>query len=286
MKSIYILIAAIILSVVIYGCEDPVPTNYKEEYVVEALLFVGEPIEDIKVLRTLPIMQEFNYDSSIVRDAVVRIMGEDRVFELEIDTSVSGYYFADKSYKIKANTEYRLECVLPNGETVTGKTITPAPSEWIKPPPPMIQFPIDTSNFATPDSLYIEWKKMPGYSFYALRINNLDSLEYGIYLDNVPDDELNRRVHGPPRGDRFFRETATWLLAPTSKTPVIWTIFKWFGPHEVSVMVPDYNFIEWFLQYSTGSQYNDLLGSIEGGKGVFGSASIIRDSTFLLKNQP
>jgi hypothetical protein len=46
--------------------------------------------------------------------------------------------------------------------------------------------------------------------------------------------------------------------------------------------------IEWFKQTRFGpNQYNPLLGSIKGdGIGVFGSASVVRQRQFLLKNQP
>jgi hypothetical protein len=271
--------------ILISGCEDPVPTDYTEEYLVEGILMVGEPIRDIRVLRTLPITQKFVYDSTIVRTANVRIIGDNKVFELEIDTSVYGYYYSG-DYLVKAETEYRLEAEMPDGSVFRGKTTTPPYTQWVKMPPDTIFFPKDTLNLTTPDSLYMEWESIPGYSFYMVRINCLDTLEYGKYLADVADEEKNRRVFGPPKSDYAFRETSSWILLPASKTPVVWSVFKWYGLHEVKIMVPDFNFIEWFLQYGTSSQYNDLLGSIENGKGAFGSASAIRDTSFLIKNQP
>jgi len=66
----------------------------------------------------------------------------------------------------------------------------------------------------------------------------------------------------------------------------VWSAFKWFGLHEVAVMAADWNLVRWYLQNVGVNAVNPLLGSVEGGIGVVGSAYAIRDTFFLLKNQP
>ena len=68
--------------------------------------------------------------------------------------------------------------------------------------------------------------------------------------------------------------------------PIIWNFFKWFGMHEVSIYAPDENFLNWALQYFINSNYDSRHNSINGGIGVFGSASVVRDTSFIIKNQP
>ena len=113
----------------------------------------------------------------------------------------------------------------------------------------------------------------------------LDTLNYGKYL-TPPTAEMNRRINLPFRNDRAYRETATLLPIPNSQTPVVWNTFKWFGLHEVGVYVPDWNFLRWYIQSQTRSQIDPLLSSIKGGYGYFGSASVIRDTSVIIKNQP
>jgi hypothetical protein len=49
----------------------------------------------------------------------------------------------------------------------------------------------------------------------------------------------------------------------------------------------DFNYLRWVLQRLSASEYNELLGSVEGnGIGVFGSLHAVKDTFFLIKNQP
>jgi hypothetical protein len=43
--------------------------------------------------------------------------------------------------------------------------------------------------------------------------------------------------------------------------------------------------MEWLIQTMSAS-YDPLMSSIEGGEGVFGSASTVKEKFFLYKNQP
>ncbi|MCE5304372.1 hypothetical protein LLG34_01535 [bacterium] len=85
--------------------------------------------------------------------------------------------------------------------------------------------------------------------------------------------------------EAYYRDLSYWVIVPSSKVPVVWTVFKWYGLHEVSVYAPDFNFLRWMVQTMTG-EINPLLSSVKGAFGYFGSASVIRDTSVILKNQP
>jgi hypothetical protein len=76
MKKIILILA---MTFIFGACEDPAPVDiYEPKYVLEALLFVDEPIEGITLIKTQPLIEEFNIDSAQVRDASIIIRGDGR----------------------------------------------------------------------------------------------------------------------------------------------------------------------------------------------------------------
>jgi len=286
----HILITAILISLIFTSCEDPVPFDYEPQNYIEGALVVGEPIDNIIVMRSQPIQESFNYESSLVRDAEVTINFDDRELNLQIDdTGESGYYYAEE-YLVEEGKEYNLIVKFADGTTVTGNTITPSAPIWIKPPPETIQYPKDTINKDTRDTIIWDGESLNN-GYWGISVKTLDTLEYGLYLDNVPFEEKNRRVFrrngNNPQSEWRYKELATWGIIPSNQTPVIWDLFRWYGIHEITVSNMDYNYLRWVLQRLSASEYNELLGSVEGnGIGVFGSLNSVKDTFFLIKNQP
>lgn len=285
MKKLFIII---LLSIAIFSqsCEDLPPSVYIEEYVLEALILVDEPIQGIILTKTMPLSEKYVYDSAMIRDATVIIKEGDEEFELKFrpkEDGIRGYYYPDTTYLVKAQTNYTIEVTMPNGNKITGSTLTPSKTAWEKRPNDFVNFPKDSINLPPTDT--IAWQKVSGFDFFLLAFTNLDTLDYGKYLD-PPTTELNRRIERPWREDRFYREVTGIGPIPASKTPIIWSIFRWFGKHSVTIYSPDWNFLRWFLQAQGRAQAEPILTSIEGGIGFFGSAHAIRDTFFLVKNQP
>jgi hypothetical protein len=286
MKKIILYINLILIVSFINSCEDPVPNDYTPDNIVEAILIVDEPIQNITVMRSQPLDIKFNYDSSMIKDANVVITGDGQDFVLKYRTREDGkigYYFADTNYKVKPQIEYKLKITLNDGKVITGSTVTPSRTEWSFPPKDFYQFPLDTIKLPATDS--IGWKKVPSFEFYLVSIKNLDTLNYGSYLTPATG-EMNRRIDNGFRSERFFRETAVINPIPNVRTSVVWNVFKWYGKHELAIYVPDFNLLRWYLQAQTKGEADPLLTSVKGGIGYFGSASIIRHNFFLLKNQP
>ncbi len=284
MSKIKYLSIALLLLFLAQACEDPVPTDYIPRNIVQGILIVDDPITNIIVMKSQSIQDSFDFNNSLIRDAEVIIRGDNSEFILVSEQSGSkGYYLEDTTYKVKPNTTYKLEIILNDGTVITGKTTTPERFDWRLKTPHPIQFPLDTIKLPATDS--IAWTVSPGTEFYLIDVRCLDTLNYGQYLD-PKTEELNRRIYKPWRDDDNYFEHSEWALIPNTKTSVVWNIFKWYGRHHVNVYAPDYNFLEWWLQHFASREQNDLLNSIENGIGVFGSAAIIRDTTFLLKNQP
>lgn len=286
-KKIYILLALITLGFGLNSCEDDVLKDYVPKAVIESYLIVGQPIENIIVMKSQPVFSTFNYEKALIRDAKVIVKGDGKVFDLIIDnTGEKGYYAEDKSYLVQPNTEYELEVVLNDGTVMTGKTKTPTEIAWTLRPKQNIQYPVDTTKLHATDS--ISWTKAEGLSFYMANIKCLDTLYYGKYLSPATN-ELNRRVYNMVTvhsdGEEFKEISESPFLA-NNQTSVVWNAFRWFGKHSVSIYAIDENMIQWYLQRFQFREFDERLNSIENGYGCFGSASMITDTFFLVKNQP
>ncbi|MEZ4723076.1 MAG: hypothetical protein R2863_00285 [Candidatus Kapaibacterium sp.] len=294
MKKIIIIILTLLT---LYSCEDPVPTDYVPQNYLEAALLVGQPIDDIILMRTQPINAVFDYESSLIRDAEVIITGDDKEFKLQIDaTGIRGYYSND-DYRIKGNTRYNIEVIMSDGSRITGTTLTPDKVEWVRDLPENIQYPKDTIRKISNDTLI--WEGIPtpieegvikSNGYWGVSVKCLDSLEYGLYLDSVPNSEKNRRLYNAfsnPDNQWRYKELAQWGIIPNKKTPVVWNFFKWYGLHEIAIYNMDNNYIKWFFQRVVQSEFDPNLSTVKGdGIGVFGSLNGIRDTFFLVKNQP
>ncbi len=272
------------------GCEDPVPTDYIPEYVVTAYLIVDEPVRGITLARSQSVVDSFDYAGSAIRDASMKLIsGSDTLDLVYVPNSVLGEYrYPDTTLLIEPKTMYRLEIRLADGSEISGQTLTPERISWIAPPADTLQYPFDTINLPVIDSLEASWTRLPNVDEYLISLTNLDTLDYGRYL-TPPREEKNRRVENliANRSRRRYNETTRWAFLQNTTLPTFWYGYKWYGLHEISVYAPDNNFIEWFKQTRFGpNQYNPLLGSVKGGVGVVGSASVVRHIQFLYKNRP
>jgi hypothetical protein len=276
----------------ITSCEDLPPTSYTVEYVVEAYLIVNQPIQNIVISHSLPTTDTFKIENSIVKDARVEITGGGETFMLNYRTTAKGgeYFFPDTTKLIKEKTLYELHVTTNDGRILTGKTITPQQISWIvgKEPKSVYQYPSDTLNLPSDnDSLVFAWTKAEGLSEYLISLQALDTLEYGKYL-TPPTPELNRRMGRfyDQTDNPQYKETTLYGFLQGNSSNVVWNAFRWFGKNQLTVYAADDNFNRWSKSRWVGNQYDENLGSIKGGVGVFGSASIATQPIFLLKNKP
>lgn len=291
MKIVKIFILVISLLSVI-SCEDPVPNDYQQHNIIEALLIVEQPIRNIKITKTLPLNQKYSYDSALIRDAMVFIYEDSVEMELlfkQSDTAEKcGYYYTDTNYLVKKNTKYNLKIVLPSGEEVTGTTTTPDTIAWIKQIDKYVQYPFDTLNLPNDDRANVEWTPSPkSVMFYVYSLTCLDTLEYGKYLEN-PTQELNNRTRPPKDNgnpDYYWREWTVISPSLTSKFPFMWRMPKWFGRHSLKVYAPDANYSRWLMYVMMAGNLSDKANSVTGCDGFFGSAYLINDEFVLLKNK-
>lgn len=274
----------ILLVIFLFSCVEDNENQFKEEYLLEAFIIVGDPISNIRFMRTIPILDTFSLERVIIQDADIIIFNEiGDTLALELNEDITKAYQAiDKSYLVKENVKYNLKVIYKN-DTMIATTTTPKVFNWFEKAPDIIQYPKDSIKLN--EQVKVKWENPGSFNFYHIVTKCLDTLEYGKYLDSATD-ELNRRIVIFRENDSRYKNITNHGLSPNNEGSIIWTTFKWYGLQEVTIYNPDYNWFRWLGQYFQ-SEYNDILSSVDGKKvrGVFGSASAIRDTTFILKNQ-
>jgi len=274
----------ILLVIFLFSCVEDNENQFKEEYLLEAFIIVGDPISNIRFMRTIPILDTFSLERVIIQDADIIIFNEiGDTLALELNEDITKAYQAiDKSYLVKENVKYNLKVIYKN-DTMIATTTTPKVFNWVEKAPDIIQYPKDSIKLN--EQVKVKWENPGSFNFYHIVTKCLDTLEYGKYLDSATD-ELNRRIVIFRENDSRYKNITNHGLSPNNEGSIIWTTFKWYGLQEVTIYNPDYNWFRWLGQYFQ-SEYNDILSSVDGKKvrGVFGSASAIRDTTFILKNQ-
>ncbi len=298
-KFYFAILFLVITNLIFTSCGDPVPLgDYQERYLIEAFIFVGQPINDIAISKSQNLTDTFRLNKSYkeglaqVKQAYINELDANGnvIKSLKLIPDSLKFYAQDTSYLVKENTKYTIRVEYLDGEITSGETFTPMPTAWdikysIK---KEVQFPFDS--LSAPPTDTIAWLPISSVPYYIIAVKCMDTLEYGKYTPNQNEKEKNRRINRPIRGDNFFKDQTSLGFLPTTKTPVVWSIFKWFGKHEIYLYAPDYNTIRWFLQNRTSREYNSLLSSVKStsgkGIGVFGSSSVIKDTFFLVKNRP
>ncbi len=292
LTTVRLIASVFMMSLLVTSCEDPIPTDYTEELVVEGFTIVGEPLAGIRVMRTLPIGDTFSFAEAGLPDAIVRVYanGQEIPMEYVADNRGGTFRARDTSYRVAASTSYMIR-VEALGKTLEATTITPIPISWVQEGPRMVQFPSpDSLLFPGGDSLVVSWTSVPKTEFYIIALECLDTLGYGAYLD-PPTSDTNTRTPRP-KPDFFNREGTLvanerivfgGTLFTASQT--IWGVFRWHGLHEIKIFAPNREFLEWFYQVGSGrrSTYDYRLSNIKGGLGVWGGASVVKTQKFVKK---
>ena len=138
----------LLLPLFIVACEDSPPTDYIPEPVFTGYIYVDEPITQVSLTRSLATTDSFDVTKSEIDDAVIRIWSDRDTFVLRYeraDGAARGLYRAiDTTKLVEPETTYLMRADLADGTVVTAETRTPGRVEWLRKPPPQLQYPIDT----------------------------------------------------------------------------------------------------------------------------------------------
>ena len=110
-----------------FACEEENLNNIAEnQFVVEAFLFAGEPIDDIRIKSTFPLSQEED-TSAPINDAEVALLKNGQRYPLVASGDEGLYHYPNNDLEVATGDLFQLE-VMHSGITAIAETVVPTPT--------------------------------------------------------------------------------------------------------------------------------------------------------------
>jgi len=184
-----------VASILFFSCHDEnlndIATN---QFVVEAFLYAGEPIDDIRIKTTFPLSDQ--EDTSVpINDAEVALIKNGQRYDL-IPSGDEGFYnYPNNDLNVETNDVFQLE-VIHNGITAKAETTVPTPTtglglsqDSIKVPTlpfgsPMEVIVMTIRNFLTNSSIQATWEN-PEEDLYFMVVESVSDTLDPIFPQQV-----------------------------------------------------------------------------------------------------
>lgn len=298
-KSIY-LIGVLLLALTIAACDSVDSGTFSVEYVVESYLVAGEPLQQVRLSRTTPINQAYEFSDLAVGDARVEIQllgpgGEvdERYAFVPAEDTPGVYRPVEQDVRALPLRTYRLNVEVPGADPITSTTVVPDTFR-------VVSANADTVVFQSTDQLEIEvsLSSSPGrsQSYYIAVTEALDARKEtltpfakSVYERSDGDVSIeNLRVSGSPilNQDNYDLNPNNTL---TIRYP--WLGVAFYGPNRVSLNAIDDNLYDFIRSQSVqqgGSTFSpgeipNPIERVAGARGVFGSYARIFYDVYVLR---
>lgn len=238
--------------------------------VVDAVLYVDRILPEIIITRTRSANIAFTEEAAAVNDAEVTIIQGLAEYRYERVGHLGRYLPPPGSPKVRPGTEYRLH-VRALGKEIRGVTKTPGRLSFDE------VVIVDETSMEVQDRLEprLTPRNQVVYREGLLEVR-FDPLDVEAYQVVVLDREADDEVSSPPLEARDGRLALPWFAIGSS------------GAHEVEVYALDRNLFDFLRSVEASGQnafgFGSLAGdtferpvfNLDGGIGVFGSASVGR----------
>ncbi|HOP49032.1 MAG TPA: DUF4249 family protein [Ignavibacteriales bacterium] len=293
-RKIYITII-IFFSVFFIGCGEGIvdinDISYEPKIVVEAMIYPGQKVNNVKISQNFPLTNSYVDKLNIyISNAEVYIYSGQQKYQLTYDPVTKSYYYAGNDFVIDFNKTYRLEVKA----TIDGKnlfcsaeTYTPAENlivdvnKTIKNDDtiryrsnklPIVTFkPISNINFYPIANTFVE--KADSLSFIS---ENIFGLEYKDIKDKIVD----------------YKERYTWLQNIKDVSFFIsksldWFDFIFYGKYKLTLYAANQDYQSYLLTASRtqeidGNFHEPRFNILGDGIGYFASAVKFEVEYYLL----
>ena len=254
------------------GCSTQSPLESSDELVVvQAYLFAGEPVDDVRLTATLPLTTDSTTPPPI-SDAQVALLRGGQRYDLVASAGGNGYYhYAGDDLAVQAGDRFALE-IRHGDQTITGETTVPAPPVGVTISKDRVEVPIFSFGLGSmPDresmTVTVRWRNEAG-DLHFLAVDNVE-----VDPEAVDSGTMTRRfgmfITEPTNADSYM------VAAPT---------LTHLGRHRVKV----YRINDEYADLYEGRQQdsrdlNEPPTNIENGLGVFSAFNC--DSVFFYATQ-
>tara|TARA_Y100000310_G_scaffold91552_1_gene88946 strand:+ start:5202 stop:6056 length:855 start_codon:yes stop_codon:yes gene_type:complete len=284
MKNKLFFLTLLIIAILSNSCEDDFATVPDENLVVvQAYIYAGQPVKDIKLMSTLALDDE-NTVATPIDSAEVTLLRASEKFKLEpthnydttdTDTTYSvTYFYPDSNLVVNQGDTFRLEINYMD-QVITSETVVPSKPD---------------SFFTSVDTLWVpEFNRNIDYVRWIfadsnriqLYWDNPDDLYHYLLMDNVELDPQPLEKQAPPRFKSFisqpFIDTTYTILASN---------ITHFGHHDIVLFHVKTDYV--LLYQSSGQDTRDLnepYSNINGGLGIFSAFNSDTASIYLIKKE-
>ena len=255
MKQVLILILIFLLSLLFFQCENDITSKNYQDIVIQAYLYEGETVTDIRISQTLPIGDTASAVTPI-NDAIVHLMKGDKLFELSPSVGDSGYYHYDgNDLVISENNEFTLKVNYFGKEAYASTTIPPAPR----------------NGTLTDTTLYIPQNM--NFNFDSLRHEIKVSWDvdedamYFVYIRCIDPNPVKIQTPVPPRG-----LPGRMVEMPMSQNfyTILFEDVAYYGRYQVMIYRINKEYVDLYISRNQNTrELNEPLTNIVNGLGVF-----------------
>ena len=280
---------ALVSAFLLAACDSTGAGDFEEEYVLEGYLIAGEPFEPVRLSRTAPLGQPYDFTALALRDADVRLslLRDDGSVEaryrfLEAPDSLGVYFPEDSTLLAQPLRRYRLDVTVPGtGDQISASTVVPDTFR-------LVEATLDEVVYQSSEQLEltVTRSRSPGrdqnyYIFvteaFDVRVEQLTPFAAAFFEDQ--EDELtleDLRVGGSPiLNERNYDLNPDGTL--TIRYP--WLAITFYGPNRLIANALDDNLYDFIRSQSVqqgGSTFSpgeipNPLERVVGARGVFGS---------------
>jgi hypothetical protein len=246
---------ALVVALAIAACEtDPFSPATDERFVVQAYLFAGEPVTDIRVTSILPLGSTDSLDPPI-NDAVVTLSKEGERYSLVPTPGNSGrYHYPGADLVVAVGDVFDLE-VTARGITATARTTVPPPPDGLNLSTTELRMP--SFGFGDSNQLVVRWPN-PNGDWHFVAYQNVE-----------PDPE-------PVAPDPFHPAPARIVLEPTAADSTV--IRPWglthYGRYDVKLYRVNTEYAQLYVSRQQDTRdLNEPATNINNGLGVFSAFS-------------
>jgi hypothetical protein len=261
------LAVATAILVLVGGCQDTLlDVPIADRIVVEAFLFAGEPVTDVRLTLSVPISSADTTPES-VNDATVRLIRDGISYELASSDSAGHYAYPGDDLEVREGDHFQLE-VVRGADTITAETDVPAPAGAISLSQTVVSVPTVGAGTGGPpaggfalDSLVVSWEN-PDSLLHFLALESLDPDAESLFPDSG---------RGFPPGTRFLMRYEPTRASEASVNPLSLSVL---GPYAARVYRVNQEYADLYENRTQDSRdLNEPPTNIHGGLGIFSAFS-------------
>lgn len=257
---------------IFFRCEEGNPViSTEESIVVQAYLYAGESIDDIRLTSTLALGTDTN-SAPPINDADVYLLKNDKKYECKLAAGDSGYYEYDgDDLDVLAGDEFKLE-IHYNNEVITAETKVPEAPQSIS----ITENEIIVPDFSDSDfSAIREWRQNRENNEVNVNWDGSQSSWYYVTMENI---EKN-----PAEIERMRNDTLRSFVFPPINDDsyrIREFNFTHLGEHKIKVYTVNTEYADLYSSREQDSRdLQEPLTNVENGLGIF--TAFNSDSVFL-----